>query len=142
MTTARAARHRPGIRVRVATLATAALVVAAGCGPGGPAQNPYAPRTAAPTPAPTPAATATIPGSPVEGVVTVVDTEGLDRVRSFTIRTDTGASWEFEIRSLQNAAEFPPAHLVEHKATADPVRVHFHLDGSVLVADRIEDVGG
>ena len=120
------------------TFATLVAMLAVACSGGGsPAPNPYAPRGSA-TPA---AATPTLPASPVEGIVTVVDSEGLDKVSGFTIRTTAGASWEFEIRDLQNASEFPPAHLVEHKASASPVRVEFHLDGSVLVADRIEDVG-
>lgn len=118
-------------------LALLAGFVAACSGGGSPAPNPYAPRGTA-TPG---ASTAEIPTSPVQGIVIVVDTEGLDKVTSFTIRTTEGSSWEFEIRTLENASEFPPAHLVEHKASATPVRVEFHLDGSVLVADRIEDVG-
>jgi len=124
-----------GVRALLAALL--ATVIVACSGGGSPAPNPYAPRGSA-TPS---AALPTIPGSPVEGIVTVVDTEGLDKVMSFTIRTTEGASWEFEIRELLNASEFPPAHLVEHKASAAPVRVEFHLDGSILVADRIEDAG-
>lgn len=131
---ARAARLRAG-RAVVAAVAALAVVTAACAGGGSPAPNPYAPGRSA-TPG---AASPGIPASPVEGIVTIVDTEGLDKVTSFTIRTTDGSSWGFEIRELLNASEFPPAHLVEHKASATPVRVEFHLDGSVLVADRIED---
>lgn len=118
-------------------LALIAGLVAACSGGGSPAPNPYVPRGSA-----TPGASVSgLPTSPVQGIVTVVDTEGLDQVTSFTIRTIDGSSWQFEIRTLENAAEFPPAHLVEHKASATPVRVDFHLEGSILVADRIEDAG-
>ncbi len=132
--------RRPSRTPAVILAVLAALVAAvalSGCSGGeSPAPNPYASRaTGVPTAAPTPA----LPGSPVEGVVTVVDTEGLDKVTGFTIRTAGGAQWQFEIRALENVTEFPPAHLVEHKASADPVRVFFHLDGWVLVADRIVD---
>lgn len=130
-------RRAGGHLLLVALLAALIATVMVACAGGGsPAPNPYAPRGSA-----TPSASPTIPESPVEGIVTTVDTEGLDKVTSFTIRTTEGASWEFEIRELLNAAEFPPAHLVEHKASAAPVRVEFHLDGVVLVADRIEDAG-
>jgi len=104
-------------------------------GGGAPAPNPYAPRGSATPGTSIPG----VPESPVEGIVTVVDTEGLDKVTSFTIRTAEGSSWAFEIRTLENGSEFPPVHLVEHKASATPVRVEFHLDGTILVADRIED---
>lgn len=130
---------RKTVAVRALRLAVIAILLGACSVSGSPAPNPYAPRGSA-SPATSAAATiAGLPGSPVEGIVTAVDTEGLDKVTGFTLRTAGGASWEFEIRGLENATEFPPAHLVEHKATADPIRVHFHLDGLVLVADRIID---
>jgi len=127
-----------GHRARVFPIALAltALVALAACNAGGgPAPNPYAPG-AAESPTPT-----SIPGSPIEGIVIDVDTEGVDKVRGFRIRTTDGVSWTFEIRALENATEFPPAHLVEHKATVTPVRVTFHGEGSTLIADRIEDAG-
>lgn len=128
---ARAARGSPQLNL-LALLAAAALTLVTCTGGGSPAPNPYAPRGTS-TPA------AGIPSSPIEGVVTGVRTEGLDQVHGFTLRTADGASWEFEIVGLQNATEFPPAHLVEHKATADAIRVWFHAEGSALIADRIVD---
>ncbi len=122
-------------RHRTVAIAIALVALAACNASGSPAPNPYAPGGAkSPT-------TGAVPGSPIEGIVTEVDTQGVDKIRGFTIRTSDGASWTFEIRALENAAEFPPAHLVEHKATVTPVRVAFHAEGSTLVADRIEDAG-
>lgn len=130
------ADRAPDVRPAALMLVSiASIALLAACGGGGsPAPNPYAPRTATAV-----STIPAIPASPVEGVVTAVTTEGLDKITSFTIRTTDGASWEFVIRTLENAAEFPPAHLVEHKATAAAIRVAFHLDGSALVADRIDD---
>ena len=50
-----------------------------------------------------------------------------------------GASVEFEIGDLENGAEFPPGHLVEHQATAQPVRVWYRTEGDAKVAVRLED---
>jgi hypothetical protein len=83
----------------------------------------------------------TIPDSPIVGVVTAVDSLGLNEVVSFTLRADDGRSWEFRVGTLENPTEFPPSHLSEHQATTVPVRVYFEFDGSELVAYRIEDAG-
>jgi hypothetical protein len=42
---------------------------------------------------------------------------------------------------LENGAAFPPGHLAEHQATAEPVRVSFRLEDGARVAYRIDDVG-
>ena len=80
------------------------------------------------------------PASPVEGVVVAVDSAGLDRVRSFELRTTTGVT-RFEIGTLENPTEFPPAHLAEHQASSSPVRVYFRVEagGYSAVAYRLED---
>ena len=75
----------------------------------------------------------------VDGVIVGVDSEGLDRVRGFTLRTATGATEVFTIGTLENPAAFPPGHLVEHQATAQPVRVWYRTEGSTMVAIRLED---
>jgi hypothetical protein len=80
-----------------------------------------------------------VPASPVEGVVTAVDSRGLAQVRGFSIRTDEGRTLEFRIDGLENPAEFPPAHLAEHRTTLEPVRVYFRLSGGDLIAYRLED---
>ena len=74
----------------------------------------------------------------VTGVVAGIESEGLDRVRSFSVRTDTGQIVQFEFGIVQNAA-FPPGHLAEHQATGQPVRVIYLQQGESKVAIRIDD---
>jgi hypothetical protein len=75
----------------------------------------------------------------VDGVIVGVQSEGLDRVRGFTLRTAAGETDAFTIGTLENPTAFPPGHLVEHQATAQPVRVWYLVDGSTRVAIRLED---
>lgn len=75
----------------------------------------------------------------VVGVVVGVDATSLAAVTGIRLRTTDGATLEFRIGQLENGAEFPPGHLVEHQATAAPVRVWYRMEGSVRVAVRIED---
>jgi phosphoribosylcarboxyaminoimidazole (NCAIR) mutase len=75
----------------------------------------------------------------VTGVVAGIESEGLDRVRSFSVRTDTGQVVQLEFGIVQNAAEFPPGHLAEHQATGQPVRVVYLQQGESKVAIRIDD---
>ncbi len=88
------------------------------------------------------AASPTVPplSSPVEGVVTAVDSAGLADVRGFTLRTADGRTLSFEIGRLENGAEFPPGHLSEHIGGL-PVRVFFRNEGGRPVAYRLEDAG-
>jgi hypothetical protein len=73
------------------------------------------------------------------GVIVGVESEGLDRVRGFDLRTRDGTTVTFVLGDLENGATFPPGHLVEHQATGQPVRVSFVTDGATKVAIRIED---
>ena len=75
----------------------------------------------------------------VIGVVAGIQSEGLDRVRSFSLRTDSGQVVQFEFGTLQNAAEFPPGHLAEHQATGQRVKVLYLQQGEAKVAVRIDD---
>jgi hypothetical protein len=77
--------------------------------------------------------------SVADGVIVRVESEGLDRVRGFTLRTSDGRTLEFELGTLERGAEFPPGHLAEHQATAQPVRVSYVMDGDTRLAVRIED---
>jgi len=84
------------------------------------------------------------PGAPadataVDGVIVAVRSEGLDRVNGFDLRTIDQGTLAFTIGDLENGAEFPPGHLVEHQATAQPVRVWFRTEGADRVAVRLED---
>jgi hypothetical protein len=111
------------------------LVVIAGLAACGPASTQVPPSGSAAVSSPEPI-------SPVEGVITHVESAGLDRVSGFTLRTADGVLLDFMIGMLENGDEFPPGHLTEHQATSDPVRVFFTVEGGVLVATRLEDAGG
>jgi hypothetical protein len=83
-----------------------------------------------------------IPGetSSTVGVIVAVDGEALGEVRGFTLRTtDGGDLVEFSLEALQNATEFPPAHLVEHQATAAPVVVYYRTADGTNFAIRVDD---
>ncbi len=75
----------------------------------------------------------------VTGVVVAVDTAGLGDELGFTLRREGGELLDFDLRALEGATEFPPGHLAEHQATAQPVRVLYRDEGSIRLAIRIED---
>jgi hypothetical protein len=75
----------------------------------------------------------------VDGVIVAVRSEGLDRVNGFDLRTIDQGTLAFTLGDLENGAEFPPGHLVEHQATAQPVRVWYRTEGGDKVAVRLED---
>ena len=84
------------------------------------------------------------PGAPanataVVGVIVGVQSQGLDRVSGFTLRTTDQGQMPFVIGSLENGTEFPPGHLVEHQSTAAPVRVWYRTENGAKVAIRLED---
>jgi hypothetical protein len=84
------------------------------------------------------------PGAPanataVVGVIVGVQSQGLDRVTGFTLRTTDQGSIVFVLGDLENGVEFPPGHLVEHQATAQPVRVWYRTEAGAKVAIRLED---
>ncbi len=80
--------------------------------------------------------------SPVTGRVIAIDSEGLTKVRGFTLRTDAGAEVPFVIGELENGADFPPGHLAEHMATASEVRAWYRDAGGQRVVYRLEDADG
>ena len=84
------------------------------------------------------------PGPPADataivGVIVGVESSGLDKVTGFTLRTTDQGSVVFVIGELENGAQFPPGHLVEHQATAQPVRVWYRTQDGAKVAIRLED---
>jgi hypothetical protein len=84
----------------------------------------------------------TLDTTTVEGVVVAVDSSSLADVRGFTLRRVGGEMLVFRIGELENGDEFPPGHLAEHQATAQPVRVWYRLEGDERFAFRLEDAGG
>ena len=95
--------------------------------------------TVSPTRSPAVSGPSTLPRSPVEGVVTHVDSSGLTDVRGFTLRLADGTLIDFTIGVLENGVQFPPGHLTEHQAASEPIRVFFTMRDGVPVATRIED---
>jgi len=87
----------------------------------------------------TPVATPPPDAAQLVGVIVRVDAASLTDVRGFTLRTEDGATVPFKLGALQNGAQFPPGHLVEHQATAQPVRVWYLTTGGDKVAIRLED---
>jgi hypothetical protein len=77
--------------------------------------------------------------STATGVVVAVDSVSLAEVTGFTIRTAEGRTIEFSLGALQNGAEFPPGHLVEHIASGVPVVVTYRGDAGARTAIRIVD---
>lgn len=75
----------------------------------------------------------------VVGVIVGVESEGLDRVTGFTLRTTDQGTLSFRIGVLENGAQFPPGHLVEHQASASPVRVWYRTEDGSRVVVRLED---
>lgn len=82
----------------------------------------------------------TRPNAPtVDGVVVHVESGGLSKVTSFTLRTTDGRSLVFDLSALQNGVQFAPGHLAEHQATAVAVRVWYRDDAGRLSALWLED---
>jgi len=80
------------------------------------------------------------PGRRVEtGVVIAVQATSLTAVQGFSIRTQDGRTVDFRVGSLENAIQFPPGHLAEHKVTLVPIRVTYVDESGGPVAVRLED---
>jgi hypothetical protein len=77
--------------------------------------------------------------SEVAGVIVAVDSAGLGDVSGFTLRQTGGEQLTFDLSTLGNGTQFPPGHLSEHQATAQPVRVWYRDDGTRLYALWLED---
>ncbi len=75
----------------------------------------------------------------VVGVIVRVESEGLDQVTGFDLRTIDEGTLQFRIGVLENGAQFPPGHLVEHQASAVPVKVWYLTEDGARVAVRLED---
>jgi len=76
------------------------------------------------------------------GLVVSVEAFGLTDVRGFTIRTDDGRTVTFRIGTLENGAQFPPGHLLEHRATGVKVVVTYRQENGEAIAIRLEDAPG
>ncbi|HYL40554.1 MAG TPA: hypothetical protein VET90_04530, partial [Candidatus Binatus sp.] len=113
-------------------LGVALGVVMAACAPA--AQPPSFPSEG---PSGGPTAAASLPASPVDGVIIAVDASSLSDVRGFTLLTRSGERIAFTLGTLENPTQFPPGHLAEHQATSAPVRVYFRVADGVPVVYRL-----
>ncbi len=75
----------------------------------------------------------------VVGVVVGVVGDGLADIRGFRLRIEGGEILDLDLRALENEPDFPPGHLAEHQATAEPVRVWYVVDGEERLAIKVED---
>ena len=80
------------------------------------------------------------PGRQVEtGVVVAVTATSLSDVQGFSIRTADGRTVDFRVGTIENATQFAPGHLAEHKVTLVPIRVTYVQRPDGLEAVRLED---
>jgi hypothetical protein len=89
-------------------------------------------------PAPAPAATQT-----VRGVLLDVEAPSIQKVDSFTLRTDDGEEMHFTSAPNFNQGVshlMTPGHMRQHMALADPVEVTYRDDNGNLVALTAVDV--
>lgn len=136
-------------RLIAVALAVIVAILVGACGSAATTPGPSAAATAgatdeSPSDSASPSDTSStqaVPESPVAGIVTAVDSQGLDQVKGFTVRTNDGETIEFTIGVLENGDEFPPGHLKEHQTTAAPILVFFNVTDGKLVVFRIEDAG-
>lgn len=117
-----------GLVLVIAITGGAALVLGSGSGP-----NPTAP-------APTGAAGSDVPAATfsAQGVIVAIDSAGLNDVEGFTLREDGGGLLDFTL-ALDDPTRFPPGHLAEHQATADPVVVWYRIADGASLAVRVDD---
>jgi hypothetical protein len=71
-----------------------------------------------------------MPPSPVVGVVVDIASAGLGEVERFNLRLPDGTTIVLQMGTLENAVDFPPAHLAEHQATSSPIRAFYRIGPS------------
>lgn len=75
-----------------------------------------------------------------EGVVLDVQGTSLTKIDSFTLRTADGQLLTFTANEVTfDQQSFPPQHLREHQALAQPVRVTYRVEDSRNVAIKLQD---
>jgi hypothetical protein len=74
------------------------------------------------------------------GIVIDIESQGLADVAGFTLRTPDGQTIEFSTRDTRfDATGFPPQHLQEHRALADPVKVTYQVHDGLNHVVKLED---
>jgi len=77
----------------------------------------------------------------VDGIVVDIDSEGLGRMRAFTLRTRDGESVTFDVAGPMDLSgeAFPPDHLHQHMALGEGVAVAYDVIDGRFVATRLVD---
>lgn len=74
------------------------------------------------------------------GIVTDVRSQSVTDVEEFTLRTSDGQSLKFRVGPVElDGGAFPPGHLREHMALAQPMAVAFRMVDGERVAYRLAD---
>ena len=85
----------------------------------------------------------TAPTTTARGVLLDVESPSIQKVDSFTIRTDDGQELHFVTAPDFNQGSthlMTPGHMRQHMALADPVEVTYRNDNGTLVALTAADV--
>ena len=82
---------------------------------------------------------ATLPPSPLVGVVVGVDSPSLGKVNSFQLRLTDGSVFTLTMGILENPTQFSPSHLLSHQASSVPIRAFYLLQNGVPTVYRLED---
>lgn len=76
------------------------------------------------------------------GIVIAVEQAGLAEVAGFTLRTSDGRELRFDTTETRfDAAGFPPQHLQEHRALAEPVEVTYQVKDGTNRVVKLKDAG-
>jgi hypothetical protein len=73
----------------------------------------------------------------VHGVLLAVESQSIQRVDSFTLRTDDGQEFDFVAApdfNSQPGGAFTPGHMRQHMAQAEPVTITYREESGRLVA--------
>jgi hypothetical protein len=73
------------------------------------------------------------------GVVIDIDSPALGRVDSFQLLTSDGERLTFDTTQMTFRAEFPAAHLAEHRVLGSRIVVTYKEDGGDLVVTQLDD---
>ena len=77
------------------------------------------------------------------GIVVAIQSRGLGQVDGFTLRTADGREIAFDTTATRfDAAGFPPDHLQEHRALAEPVKVTYQPKEGRNAVVKLEDAAG
>ena len=74
-----------------------------------------------------------------KGVVIDIDSPTLGRVDSFVLLTGDGERLTFDTTELEFRAQFPAAHLAEHRVIGDRIVVTYKTEGSGLIVTQLDD---